>query len=310
MPTVLITGGTGLIGKNLTSHLISKGYDVIILTRKFPANKKIPGITYALWNIKDQQIDEDAIAKADYIIHLAGAGVMDKRWTAHYKKEIAESRIQSSQLIIKSLQQIANNVKAVVSASAIGWYGEDPHQSKTAWNGFKETDAADNSFLGTICKQWEEGIEPVQIIGKRLVKLRLGIVLSNDGGAFAEFKKPLKYGIAAILGNGSQTLSWIHVDDVCRLFIYAMESKNLSGSFNAAAPEHVTNKHLMIKTADIMRKSFYIPVYVPGIFLKLFLGKKSVEILKSATVSNEKIKQAGFTFLYPSIDAALDELLR
>src|SRR5688500_4312640 len=148
MPTVLITGGTGLIGKKLTSHLISRKYDVIILTRKPVSAKAAQGITYAVWDIKTQQADNSAVAKADYIIHLAGAGVMDKKWTARYKREIEESRTKSSQLLLSSLQKTTNNVKAVVSVSAIGWYGEDPKQTLPDWHGFKETDEADPGFLG------------------------------------------------------------------------------------------------------------------------------------------------------------------
>ena len=173
---------------------------------------------------------------------------------------------------------------------------------------FVESDPPDENFLGETCRLWEQSIEPVIHLKKRLVKLRLGIVLSNDGAAFVEFKKPLQFGIAAILGNGKQMISWIHIDDVCRLFVYAMENEQLGGSYNAVAPAPVNNKNLILKLAELMRKQFYIPVYVPEFILKLFLGQRSIEILKSATVSCEKIKSEGFTFLYPSIDVALIEL--
>jgi hypothetical protein len=304
MATVLITGGTGLIGKNLTAQLTAKGYKVIILSRNPKKYEQNSQIKYALWDVEKQQIDASAIAEADHIIHLAGAGVMEKRWTEKYKKEIIDSRIKSSQLLIKGLTATDNNVKTVVSASAIGWYGKDKKPIKP----FEEKDVADDSFLGETCKLWEESIEPVTQLNKRLVKLRLGIVLSNDGGALVEFKKPLQFGIAAILGTGKQMISWIHIDDICRMFIYAIEN-NISGSFNAAAPQPVTNKTLTLKLADLMRKKFYIPVYVPQFILKFVLGQRSIEILKSTTVSDEKIRSAGFTFLYPSIDAALKDLI-
>src|SRR5258706_3796567 len=288
MPTVLITGGIGLIGKNLTSHLINKGYDVIILSRKPISDTSKKQITYAIWYINKQEIDSNALSKADYIIHLAGAGVMDKRWTSKYKKEIVESRTKSSQLIIKSLQQNENKVKSVISASAIGWYGKDPSTGMQHWDGFRETDKPDTGFLGETCKLWEDSIEPVTALGIRLVKLRQGIVLSNDGGAFIEFKKPLRFGIAGILGNGKQVISWIHIDDVCRMYVNAIENENLSGSYNAVAPSPVSNKQFIIKTADLLRKSFYIPLHVPEFFLKLILGEKSIEILRSATVCCNK----------------------
>ena len=307
MSTILITGGSGLIGRSLTAHLTARGDNVIIVSRKPIENSQDPLVTYATWNIEEQKIDSDAIVKADYIINLAGAGVMEKKWTEKYKKEIVESRTKSGELLIKALQENTNHVKAIISASAIGWYGEDSKPLLHA-TGFIETDPADENFLGETCKLWEESIEPVTKLGKRLVKLRTGIVLSNDGGAFTEFKKSLRFGIAAILGSGKQMISWIHMDDLCRMYINAIENDQLSGSYNAVAPMPVNNKTLMLKLAKKMRGQFYIAAHVPQFLLKLILGDRSIEILKSATVSCEKIKATGFTFLYPSIDAALKEL--
>lgn len=309
MPVVLITGGTGLIGKNLTKHLTSKGYEIIIVSRKPAHASDDPKISFANWNVEEQKIDSDAIAKADYIINLAGAGVMDKKWSEKYKKEIVESRTKSSKLLINALQKNTNHVKAIINSSAIGWYGGDTKPLLHA-NGFIETDPADKKFLGETCRLWEESVEPVTKLNKRLVKLRTGIVLSNDGGAFTEFKRSLSFGIAAILGIGKQMISWIHMDDLCRLYIYAIENENLSGSYNAVAPLPVSNKTLILKLAKRIRGQFYIPIHVPQFLLKLILGERSIEILKSATVSCEKIKATGFTFLYPSIDAALKELCK
>ena len=307
MPIILITGGTGLIGKNLTRHLTGKGYDVIIVSRNPPHSSDNPLVTYAAWNIDEQKIDGNAIAKADYIVHLAGAGVMEKRWGKKYKKEIVESRTKSSGLLVKALKENKNHVKAIISASAIGWYGKD--QNPLIHNdGFIETDPPDKSFLGETCRLWEESMEPVTLLNKRLVKLRTGIVLGSDGGAFTEFKKSLQFGVAAILGNGKQMISWIHIDDLCRMYVNAIENEKISGSYNAVAPLPVNNKILMINLAKLMRGQFYIPVHVRQFILKLFLGESSIEVLKSTTVSCEKIKGAGFTFLYPSIDAALKEL--
>jgi uncharacterized protein (TIGR01777 family) len=319
MPTVLITGGTGLIGKNLTRHLTAQGYYVIIVSRKPQKVSDNEMITYAKWNVDQQELDVDAISRTDYIINLAGAGVMDKKWTTNYKQEILESRTKSSELLITALRENPNNVKAVISASAIGWYGEDavtnPPPTPAAKSSiekdtykFVEIDNADKSFLGETCRLWEQSIEPITHLDKRLVKLRTGIALSNEGGAYAEFKKPLRFGIAGILGSGKQVISWIHMDDLCRMYIYAIENEKLSGSYNAVAPFPVDNKNLILKMANLIRGQFYIPAHLPKFLLKIILGEKSVEILKSTTVSCEKIKAAGFTFLYPSIDAALKEL--
>ncbi|MDQ6756556.1 MAG: TIGR01777 family oxidoreductase [Bacteroidota bacterium] len=308
MPTVLITGGTGLVGKNLTRHLANKGYDVIILSRSTHSYNNAR-ITYAAWNIEEQKIDADAILKADYIIHLAGAGVMDKKWSEKYKKEIVASRTKSSELLIKVLKENTNKIKAIISASAIGWYGEDdkPVINK---NGFIETAPPAKNFLGQTCRLWEESVEPVTALHKRLVKLRTGIVLSNHGGAFPEFVRPLRFGMAAILGNGKQAISWIHIEDICRMYIYAIENEHISGTYNAVAPSPISNKKFILKLAEKLRGQFYIPMHVPQFLLKVFLGERSIEIFKSTTVSCEKIKNTGFTFLYPSVDAALTELTK
>jgi uncharacterized protein (TIGR01777 family) len=306
MQTVLISGGTGMVGRQLTKHLLKKGYQVIILTRKIPSLKDAnPNISYALWNVADQTIDSEAVQKASYLIHLAGAGVVDKKWTKVYKDEIANSRTQSSALIIKALSNHTHSIKTIISASAIGWYGEDPSPSA---KGFVEIDLAATGFLGETCKKWEQSIEPVEKMGIRLVKLRIGIVLSNDGGALAEFKKPIQFGVAGILGTGNQMVSWIHIDDLCRLFIEGIENEQLAGTYNAVAPLPVSNKELTIELAHQIKGKFYIPLHVPKFILKIMMGERSIEILKSTTVNCEKIKKTGFTFLYPSIEAALYQL--
>lgn len=181
MSTILISGGSGLLGSALTKLLISKGHKVIILSRH-PKPSETFGVTYAAWDIKAQSIDMQAISSADYIIHLAGAGVVDKRWTDARKKEIVDSRTQSSALLVKTLHNNPNKIKAVVSASAIGWYGDDEKRSARK-KIFTEDMKPDKEFLGETCRLWEESIQPVEQVGKRLVKFRIGIVLSNDGGA-------------------------------------------------------------------------------------------------------------------------------
>lgn len=307
MATILITGGTGMIGTRLTAMLVEKGYEVIILTRNPKANHSLPGVSYARWDVERQTIDPAAIAKADHIIHLAGAGVADKRWSNHRKQEIVNSRTKSSTLIVKALKEYPNKVQSVVSSSAIGWYG--PDTAKSSKNGFTEDTPADTAFLGETCRVWETSIDPVTGLGKRLVKLRTGIVLSNKGGALTEFVKPLRGGIAAILGDGQQVVSWIHADDLCRMFIYALENETISGVYNAVAPHPVTNKTLTLTLAKKMRGSFYIPIYVPSFVLKIVLGELSIEVLKSANVSAHKVQLAGFDFQFPTIEDALTNLM-
>ncbi len=306
METVLITGGTGMIGKALTQALIERGFNVTILTRSLNDKQKTGNdkLSYAVWNVEKQTIDKNAFAKADYIIHLAGASVAEKRWTKKRKQEIVSSRVDSGKLITDSLKNLPNKVKTVVSATAIGWYGPDKNDGRT----FTEDDPSSNDFLGQTCKQWEAAIEPASFLGKKLVKLRIGIVLSNDGGAYPEFKKPLKFGFATILGKGKQIVSWIHIDDLIRAILFAMENEKIEGVYNTVAPHPVSNKELVLEIARKERRRSYFPVHVPTFALKIRLGEMSIEVLKSATVSSEKIQQAGFIFQYPDVGSAISQL--
>ncbi len=305
MQTVLLTGGTGLVGKSLTQLLTSKGYQVIILSRGKKEIVTEPNVTYAQWNVATEQIDIEAVKKADYIIHLAGAGVMDKKWTEQYKKEIVDSRVKSGALIVNTLKNNEHNVKAIVSASAIGYYGEDKIDNYF----FTETDKPAEGFLGSTCQLWEDSIDYANSLGIRVAKMRIGIVFSNNGGAFAEFVKPLRFKLATILGNGKQVISWIHIDDLCRQFLFAIENKEIKGAYNAVAPNPVTNKNLILKLASKIASKFYIPFYVPSFLLKLMMGDRSIEILKSTTVSSKKITDVGFKFLYNEVDEALEDLV-
>ena len=307
MSLIIISGGSGLIGSNLTRHLLDRNHDVVILTREKNKTSEDKRIQYSFWDVKKQVVDVELINKADHIIHLAGAGVMDKKWTAEYKKEIVNSRTKSAELLINSIDKNTPRLRSFISASAIGYYGPDqnplPHK-----DGFIETDLPAPGFLSETCVLWEASSEPVKQSGIRLVKFRTGIVLANGGGALQEFKTPLKFGVAPIFGNGKQIISWIHIDDLCRMYCDAIENDFMQGVYNAVAPEPVSQKKFMIKLGEKVKNRFFTPMHIPHFMLKLILGKRSIEILKSATVSNKKIKASGFTFLYPSLDAALDDL--
>lgn len=363
MPTVTITGGTGMIGTALTHLLIDKGYRVIILSRKsLPGNRPAkqesqaseefqafldgpqasaaqdpqlaagspgaypqgatdpqsaaafygrsagPGLQRLRWDPAAGYIDLAAISQADYIIHLAGAGVADHRWTARRKKVIEESRVKTGELLVKALREAPNNVKAVISASGIGWYGADPQVPNP--RPFEETDPADGAFLGHTCQQWEAAISPVTALGKRLAILRTGLVLSRQGGALAEFKKPLRFGVAAILGSGRQVFSWIHIEDLCRMYLRAIEDEEWSGVYNAVAPTPVPDRTLAMELARRLKGRYFVPVFVPSFLLKMIVGEMSVEVLKSATVSTAKVRAAGFQCIYPTLETALDNLLK
>ena len=311
MKTVLITGGTGLVGTALTKVLLQQGYHITILTRD-PKKSTVRGafgnqVTYAAWNVKAQTIDVDAVLQADCIVHLAGAGVVDKRWTDAYKKEIVDSRINSSKLLADTLFKNAHHVKAFISSSATGWYGADTAQSIR--EGFTEEAPAAEDFLGETCRLWEASSLQVEQLGIRRVCLRTGIVLAKEGGALAQFKKPIKLGVAGILGSGNQIVSWIALEDLCQIYCFAIENDSMDGSYNAVAPKPVSNKTLTLALAKTLKGKWFIPVHVPEFVLKIMLGQSSIEVLKSTTVSSRKIEMAGYQFKLPAIDMAIEALV-
>ncbi|CAL1516525.1 TIGR01777 family oxidoreductase [Chitinophaga sp. MM2321] len=303
METVIITGGTGLVGTALTNQLLERGYKVIILTRQ-PEKGTNKAVSYARWDIEQQTLDISALQQADYIVHLAGANVGDKRWTTARKQEIIDSRTKSSELIFKALQTNPNKVKKVISASATGYYGI------TKDHPFTETDPPADDYLGTTSVAWEKSIAQVISLDKKLVIFRTGMVLSKDGGALKEFYKPLRFGFATILGSGDQYISWIHIQDLVRLYFNAIVNDRLEGIYNAVAPNPVTHKELVLAMAHAAKGRSYVTSYVPAFALKLALGEMSIEVLKSVNASSRKIQDTGFQFSYPTVQEAMEQLFK
>jgi uncharacterized protein len=303
MPNIILTGGTGLVGTLLAEKLAIKNYHVTILTRS--KTKIVPrkNIQYSYWNVDEGFVDDPVINAADAIIHLAGAGVMDKPWSAAYKQEIEDSRVKSMNLLVNSLKNNINNCSVIITASAIGWYGKDGIAGKA----FTEKDAADTEYLGRVCKKWEAAAFAAEQNNIRVVALRMGIVLSKTGGAYAEFRKTIPFGLASIVGTGKQMVSWIHIDDVVNMYLFALESK-IAGSYNCTAPKPVNNSTLVKTIAKIVKGRWFISLPVPQFILKLMLCERAIEILKSTTVDASKIEQAGFTFLYSNIQEAVNQL--
>ncbi|NEM98172.1 TIGR01777 family oxidoreductase [Pontibacter burrus] len=293
---ILITGGSGMIGTRLSEMLIDQGYEVAHLSRtpsKFSKYKTFR------WDLRESYIDENAITYADYIIHLAGAGVADEKWTEERKREILKSRVDSARLLYDCLQKSEHHVKGFISASAIGIYGDSGDQLVS-----EESILADD-FLAEVCKAWEASSWQVRELGLRTVIFRLGIVLSNLGGALPQLARPVKLMAGAPLGSGKQYMSWIHIDDACRLFIKAIEDTQFEGVYNAVAPHPVTNKEFTRELADVMHRPLVLPK-VPEFALNLMLGQKSGVVLDSQRVSANKVLQTGFTFEYNYLDEALE----
>ena len=301
MATVLLTGGNGLIGRHLCRRLQDRGYDVIILSRSKNKRSAVP--VYAL-NLEKMEMDTVSVARADYIVHLAGAGIGEKRWTTRRKQEIMDSRIKTAQLIHKAVREQKKVLRAFVSASAIGYYG-----MVTSDKIYTETDPPADDFLGEVCKKWEQAADQFQESGIRTVVLRSGVVLAKEGGILARLMKFVRAGLGSALGNGRQYMPWIHVEDLCGMFIKAIEDSRMEGPYNAVAPDDRTNGEFTRTLARILEKPFWLPG-IPSWVLRLLFGAMSGMLLKGSRVSAEKIKQAGYSFAFPALEDALTDVIR
>lgn len=301
MAQVLISGGSGLVGKALCEKLQVKGYDLAILSRR--KNKNHTFKTYH-WDPRTNQIDSDAIASSDYIIHLAGANIAEKRWSSSRKKLILDSRIQSANLIFKEVSKQKKVLKAFISASAVGYYG-----AVTTDDIFTEEHQAADDFLGQTCLKWEQATKQFKTLGIRTSILRTGLVLNKQGGALSKMLIPVKMGLASAIGSGKQYLPWIHIEDLCELYIKTIEDFSMEGVFNAVAPDFQTNKSFTQSLAKTLNKPFFLP-NVPAFLLKLVLGELSVLILKGSRVSADKLQSLGFIFKYQNLESALKDLLK
>jgi uncharacterized protein (TIGR01777 family) len=301
METILITGGTGLIGRQLCEKLKEKGYVVTILSRTSKKDGTYP--TYA-WNLDKKEIDKESLKLADCIIHLAGANLGEKRWTAKRKKLIIDSRVQTGQLIFEKTKEINNKVKVLISASAVGYYG-----TITSDKIFSETDKPSNDFLGDVCRQWEQSIDKFEELGLRVVKIRTGVVLTKQDGALSKMSRPVKVGLGSAIGNGKQYIPWIHIDDLCNIYIKAIEDIQMNGVYNAVAPDYKTNSDFNQIMAHILHRPLWIP-NIPALVIKLIFGNMSEILLKGSRVSSEKIIKAGYQFKFPDLESALVDLLR
>lgn len=290
MNNILISGGSGMIGHRITKLLEQKGYTVAWLSRSDKKQKTF------LWDVKKGTIDPDAIPWADAVIHLAGAGVADKRWTEERKKEILNSRVDSTRLLFESIKKSENKPDTFISASAVGYYGFN-----TGTQLVEEDQQAGNDFLAEVVVAWEKEIKRMEDLDLRTVMLRIGIVLAKEGGALPEMMKPP---IAAPLGKGDQWMSWIALEDLARMFVFALEKTTLQGVYNAVGVNPATNQELTKAAAKVKGKA-YIGIGVPEFILKIILGEMAAMVVGGNRVSSQKIQKAGFEFECPELTGAL-----
>lgn len=300
MELVLITGGSGLIGRHLTQRLLEKGYRVAFLSRN-PEN--ITSIPVYRWDPELNEIDLNAIEQADYIIHLAGAGVGDRRWTRKRRELILSSRVATCELLLRKTREAEKGIKAFISASGISYYG-----TITSDKIFSEADPPADDFLGEVCQKWENAAGMFRKDGVRTVMIRTGIVVSGDAGALPRMIKPVRLGIGSALGSGNQYIPWIHIEDLCNIYVKAIEDKSMEGAFNAVEPEHVTNRAFMQTLAKVLRKPFIFPD-IPEVILKILYGEMADILLKGSRISSDKIVSSGYVFLFPDLERALRDLL-
>jgi len=301
METVLVIGGTGLVGRHLCKRLREIGYKITILSR----TSKQENITSIYsWNLEKKEIEKEAIETADYIINLTGANISSKRWTSKRKQLIIDSRVKTGELILNKIKEHNKKLKAYIAASAIGYYG-----TITSQKIFTETDPPANDFLGEVCRQWEQTSDQFVELGIRTVKIRTSIVLSKQGGSLAKMATPIKLGIGSSIGSGKQYLPWIHIDDLCGIYIRAITDEQIEGVFNAVASDHKTNEDFNQTLAYALKKTLWVPK-IPAIVLKLIFGEMSEIILKGSRISNQKIKETGYSFLFPNLNSALTDLFK
>ena len=289
MAIILLTGGTGLIGQTLQKQLENNNHKVRILTRSPKLDNHFK------WDIKANYVDEKVFDNLDYIIHLAGAGIADKRWTDERKKTLINSRVESSNLLFSKIKELNIPLKGFISASGIGYYG-----AITSSKIYSEEDQPADDFIAKICIEWEAAANQFKKLNIPVTILRTGVVLSSKGGALKKMNTPL---FLSALGTGKQYVPWIHIDDLCNLYVKAIEDVNFTGIYNAVAPEHKTNNDFTKTLAKVVKKPV-LPINAPGFILKIVLGELAAIVLEGSRVSAEKTT-ASYNYKFENLEKAL-----
>ncbi len=300
MPKILLAGGTGLIGQRLCHLLSAQGYEITLLSRRNNADVPYPIFR---WNPIAGQMDERALDGVDYLLNLAGAGIADKPWTTRQKKLLVDSRVKSNELLIRTLKTQNKTVKAFLSASAVGYYGHRGSEPLT-----ESALPGNDGFLSECCIAWENAALKASPVAERLLIVRIGIVLSASGGALEKMVLPFRFGVGNYVGKGGAYISWIHIDDLCRIFIKGINDVQMTGIYNGTAPHPATSKAM----AKAIRKTLARPVVllpVPTLVLRMVLRERATMLTSSARAVPKRLLAEGFEFHYPELGEALDELL-
>lgn len=298
---ILIAGGSGAIGRYLIDFLQKRDIETCILSRD---KSKADGSGIFYWNIENNEIDERCFDNVSHIIQLSGANISDKRWSAERKKEIINSRVDSTNLLFKCVRKNNIKLKAFVSASAVGYYA-----TVASADIHSESDMPGNDFLAHTCVQWENAAGQFSSTGIRTVKIRTGIVLMRNEGALKKLVTFSGFGIATVLGSGSQYLSWIHINDLCGIYYKAIIDENQDGAYNAVAPSFTTNYDFMVAIKHALSKPLLL-VRIPEFILKNSLGEMSESIIRGNRISADKILGTGYNFVFDTPEKALTDLLK
>lgn len=298
---VVVSGGTGFVGKKLTQLLLENGYSVTILSRTAKINSG--RVSYRQWNVEAGTIDEQAIIQADYIIHLAGENIGAKRWTSNRKKAILDSREQSTQLLYATLQKHNKQLDAFISASGVGIYGAITDDVLCS-----ESTPVANDFLGTVCQKWESAATPIANLGIRTVQIRTGLVLGKGEGVLQQLVPLFKFRLGSAIGSGKQFMPWIHIDDLCRIYLEAIINSDMKGPYNAAINDGTTNSIFSKTLASILGYSIWLP-NVPAFLLRIVLGEMAQLVLTGRRVTSKKIEAIGFKFEFTHLNLALKNCL-
>lgn len=300
MRTVLVTGASGLIGKQLCKSLVEKGYTVRVLGRSIREN--VPYKQF-VWDVTNKQIDTESVIGVDYVIHLAGANISEGRWSNARKQEIIDSRVISAALLLDAVKSTGTKLKAFISSSAIGYYG-----AQTVETIFEETAPPAKDYIGHVCNEWEAAAKKFEAEEVRTVLIRTGVVLTPKDGPLGKMTAPVKLGIGSGLGKGSQYMPWIHIDDLCEIYLKAIEDETMTGPYNGVAPEHISNIDFTKSIGKAIGRKVWFP-NVPGFILRVLFGEMAVIFLEGSRVSCKKIRQTGLDYKYPTAQAALGNLL-